>query len=217
VISHLDCLLALRTRLLTLAVATSDAANDLSASATGYARAAGSFLTDGFLVGMEVVPTGFTQTDPGIISAVSATTMTIVGGRTVQAAGDFGLSVGVPPLRAWENVTLTPAAYRWFIEEEYLPGPSAQITLGALGEIETLPQYIVKCYGTSGHGAGALYTVAKFVLALFPPRLSLTAGTDTLRVRTNPAPYRGQLLPGPAGFAVVVCTIPLSLRSPNTL
>jgi hypothetical protein len=50
--------LALRGRVLTLSVATTGTTS-LAATATGYTRAAGSFVTDGFKPGMEVLAAGF--------------------------------------------------------------------------------------------------------------------------------------------------------------
>lgn len=216
-------MLALRARALGVVVTTT---GDITMSAYsntdgtgGYARTTGSFITDGFAKGMELVPHGFTQADPGVIVSVSALSLGILGGRSAQTAGSGrSLIVGFPTFRVFENIAFTPIAGRWFVEEDYIPGPAEQITLGPNGIIETLPIYMLKLYGLQGHGITALYRMAAALLALFPPRTSfvMTNG-DTLTVRTNPAPYQSQLIPGEPGWSVVVVTIPCRARSTNTI
>lgn len=216
-ISHHAALVALRTQALALSVATTGSAT-LAATATGYTRASGSFVTDGFKVGMEFTPTGFAVNASHVITAVAATTITTADTIAVEvAAGSRTLAAGLPALRAWENVAFTPTGGRWYVDEDYLPGPSAQETLGSRGQVEALPMYVLKLYGTAGHGPEALYAVADALLTAFAPRTGLTLSTgDTLQVRTNPAPYRSQLLPAPqGGWSVVTITIPGRVRSAN--
>ena len=72
-IDHLAALLALRGRALTLSVATTGSTS-LSATTTGYARAAGSFITDGLVVGAEITASGFTtpaNNGQGVVTAVT--------------------------------------------------------------------------------------------------------------------------------------------------
>lgn len=69
----------------------------LSATSTGYARAAGSFLADGFAVGMLVSGAGFTtpgNNAPKVLTAVGALTMSAPGCSaegplTATLNGDF--------------------------------------------------------------------------------------------------------------------------------
>lgn len=210
--------LACRNRLLSLALATTGSTT-LAATATGYSRAAGSFVTDGFVVGQEVTPAGFTQTTPAVLDAVSALTLTVRGGRDVEASGaGRTLSVGLPAFREWENVQLKPDGNRWRVKESYLPGPASQITLGSGGEIEGEPMYVVTLYGIQNTGPSALNKMADAVLALFPPRypLSLSNG-DVVRVRSDEAPYAGQITHSDIpGLAAVLVTIPLRIRSANS-
>lgn len=218
-ISHTAALIALRTQALTLSVCTTGATT-LTATTGGYSRAdGGSFLTDGFAVGMEITPTGFAANTVDVLTGVTATTLTTRNARAAETgAAGRTIAVGLPALRAWENVDFTPTAGRWFVDEDYLPGPAEQITLGALGAIETLPQYVLKLYGTANAGASALYKVADALLALFAPRRTLTLSTgDTIAVRTSPAPYRGQLLPAESGWSLIAVTVPLRSRSANTI
>lgn len=236
-IDHLAAVLALRARALDAFVVSTGLTTEkgwpllteagaiivtdcgLSAVAAGYERTTGSFITDGFAVGQEVTPVGFTDTSTGVITSVTALALGIAGGRTAEATStDKALYVGLPTVRAWENLDLTPTGGAWYIDEDYLPGPVQQITLGALGTVETLPQYVLKLYGLAGVGIRPLYKAADALLDAFPPRLNLTLSTgDQLIVRTNPAPYRGQLLTVEGGWAVIPITIPLVVRSANIL
>lgn len=216
-ISHRAARLALRGKLLTLAVCTTGSTT-LEATATGYARAAGSFLTDGFAVGAEVAPTGFTQTATGVITALTALTMTISGGRTVQAAGAARtLSVGLPAMRAWENVAFTPTAGAPYVTEQYVPGPGKKISLGPLGELEYLPLFAPHVHVPSGVGPEAGDAYADALLTLFAPETSITLANSTLRVRGDVAPYSGQLLQSAPGFATIPVNVPLRLRTANAI
>lgn len=222
-LDHTAALLALRARALTLVVCTTGSTT-LSATSTGYARSSGSFVADGFRVGMEVTGAGFSTSGNNgaaegqrVITAVSALAITCAGTTTESAGSGKTLSVGLPAQRAWENVALTPVAGRGFLEEEYLPGPAAQVTLGARGQVEVFPTYVLKLYGLADRGAAALYASADALLALYPPRYPLTLSTgDVLTVRTAPAPYRSQLQSVGSGWSLVVLTIPCRARSANS-
>lgn len=225
-IDHSANRLALRSLALTLSVATTGSTT-LSATATGYARASGSFITDGFVAGMEAVPAGFPQTTPGLIDNVTATTMTIRGGRTVATANSGrSLSVGLPAIRFFGNrkprengVEIdSPKQGRWFVEEDYVPGPTRKVTLGALGEVEAFPSYFVKLYCPENTGTLAMDALTAALLDLYAPTtsLSVTAG-DSLTVRTDPAPSLSQLLPGPPGWAFQSVQVPCRARSRNLI
>lgn len=217
-IDHRAALLALRTKALTTSVVTTGSAT-LTATATGFTRASGSFVTDGFLVGMEVTGTGFTlsaNNGAHVVTAVATLTLTC-SATSAESAATATLAVGLPSARAWENIDFTPTAGAWYVEEDYLPGPAAQVTLGNYGQVETFPTYVLKLYGPSKVGVGALYALADAVLDAFVPRTAMTLSTgDTLVVRTDPAPFRGQLLQADGGWAVVSVTVPCRSRSPNT-
>lgn len=191
----------------------------LSATANGYARLSGSFVTDGYMVGMEVQPTGFTQTDPGVISAVSASALTILGGRTVQAAATGRtLDVGVPALRAWENVALRPTSGQHYIEESYVPGTSKLWTFRAQGgQCEETGLYVLRWYGLSGHGPDGLRACVDALKALFAPGTSFTITGGIIRVRTDIGPWAGEIRRLDGGWAVVTLTIPWLARSTNVI
>ncbi len=209
--------LALEARIRTVVVATTGLVT-LAATATGYTRSTGSFLTDGFAAGMEVVPAGFTQTDAGVITNVDDLTMTINGGRTIQGAGaGRSLIAGLPQLRAWENVELEPVSGRPYFEGDYVPATRDLRTVPAAGGItEDTGIYVVKWYGIAGTGLLALSRAANALLALFKPGDVLALVDSTaLRIREKPGPWRGQARADAPGWAVVTVTIPWRLYSTN--
>lgn len=212
---HRTARLALRSKLLTLSVCTTGDTT-LEATTSGYARASGSFLDDGFAPGMEVTPSGFTQADTGVIEAVTALTMTIVGGRDVEASGaSRNLSVLLPSARAWENVEHTPTQGVPYVTEEYLPGPSAQYGIGQSNETELNPSYLPRIHVPARLGSGAADAYADAILILFAPKATVTMAGARFMVTTRPGPFRGQLLQSSPGFAMVPVTIPLILRYPG--
>lgn len=212
---HRVARLALRAKLATLSVCTTGSTT-LAATATGYTRASGSFLDDGFAPGVELTPAGFTQTTTAVVEAVTALTLTVVGSRTVEsAASGRTLSVGLPSSCAWENVEFTPAAGVPYLTEEYLPGPSVQYGIGQSNETELLPTYLPRVHVPAGFGAGAADAYADAILTLFAPKTAITLAGARLHVTTRPGPFRGQLLQSSPGFAMVPVTIPLLLRYPG--
>ena len=216
-IDHLANLLALRALATSLSVATTGVTT-LAATATGYTRAAGSFTADGFAVGMEVVPSGFAANTPGVVTEVTALSLAVDGGRSAEAAAPGRmLVVGLPALRAWENIDFEPELERWYVEEDYVPGPVRTMTVGERGVIEGDPQYVLKLYAPQGRGVTALYGLADGLLRVFAPHTALPLPSgDELRVRGNPAPYRGQLV-AREGRALVVVTVPLRVRTLNVI
>lgn len=230
-------LLALRARLLTLSVATTGAVS-LSATASGYARVTGSFKTNGFKKGMEVNATGFInaanngpsvvrevadltlEVDKEVVDAATGLTTGLLSHGTVVevAGGGRQLLAGLPRSRAWENVNFEPNTGVPYVEEDYLAGPNDLQTVGPGGRVEALPMYVIRVYANAGSGIGALYRYARALLDLFPPKQSIAlASGDPLRVRGQPAPFRGQLLPDNPGWSVVPVTIPLRLETVNAL
>lgn len=216
-LNHLALIEALRTRLLSTVVATTGSTT-LTATETGFSRATGSFITDGFTPGMEVVPAGFTNNSVTIARAVTALLLT-TDARAAQAEGSGrSLSVGIPVLRSWENTEIGRLAQRWYIREDYIPGPAVRATGGVFGEFEHYPMYILHLEGLANVGIQALYTVADAILRNFPPTLafSLSDG-DIVYVSSDAAPYRGQAQNSYPGTVETTITIPLVGRTHNTI
>jgi hypothetical protein len=212
-----DAQLALRARLLTLEVCGTGTTS-LGTTANTYTRSSGSFVSDGFAVGMEVTPTGFTDTDPAIITAVAALSLTVDAELTIDAeAPGRNLMVGLPELRAWDNTALEPEGGRPYIEEQMIPGGASLLSFPSSGgEKEDTGLYVIRWYGKANTGLSAIGKPADALLSLFAPGTVLTVGTDVaLRIRTDVAPYRGQMQADLPGWSVVTVTIPWKLSSIN--
>lgn len=233
-IDHEATQLALRTKLLALEVITTGATT-LAATATGYTRSSGSFLTQGFKPGMEILAAGFSNASSngrGVVTSVATSTLTVTAydvtytngeltatGRTLavdSAAAGRTISVPLPAITAWENIKAQPLTGAPFVEEQYLPGPTAQITIGPLGDIEITPQYQVQIHVPEGYGIGAARKYTDALITLFAPRTAITVGADTARVRTDTGPFTGQLIRSRAGWVVTPVTFPLRLRTANS-
>jgi hypothetical protein len=214
-IDNTAILILCRTTLLGITVRTTGVTT-LTATGNGYTRAAGSFITDGFVPGQEVVPVGFTTNTVGIIKKVEALTLTTEGRRNAEtAATDRSLTVGIPPYRAWDNVAFDPklAEGRWYVEEEYFPGPQYRISATPQGEFEHTPTYVIKYYGLPNEASIALYAIGLATLLAFKPGKSLgTIDGRSLDVREDVAPAYGAIVNLP-GRAILTVNIPLRVRS----
>ena len=208
---------ALRTHLRTLAVCTTGSTT-LEATATGYARPSGSFLTEWFRVGMEVTPTGFTTTARSTITAVTATNLTTSTAPSVQTAGaGRTLAVGLPASVAWENVAHErPNPPAPFLIEQYLPGPMAGITMGTRGLLEVLPIYVLTLTTAPKIATDALDGYGTALLVHFAPGtpIPLDSG-EFFTVRHDPAPFLGQVLSDGIGTRMTL-SIPLRHRTINS-
>ncbi len=212
-----DVHLALRAQALAVVVCTTGTMA-LSATSTGYARLAGSFVTDGFMAGMEVTPTGFTQTTPGIITAVAALTLTISGGRTVQASGGGrALAVTVPAVRVFENLEPTEAGVilpdvitgRPYVEEEFAPATQRLTTNSPRGVVELTGLYLLTWAGLANYDAIAIRRCVDALLTAFPPMQAFTLADGSIaRVRGDVAPWARQITTRPGGWAASILTIP---------
>ncbi len=191
----------------------------LSATATGYNRAAGSFVTDGLVVGQEITPAGFAANTVDTLTAVTATDLTVRTARAVEAvAGGRTISVELPALRAWENVDLIPVTGRPYLEEDYVPATNTLITLPAFGgQVQEDGLYVLKVYGPTNVGVSALRKTVDALKALFAPGTAITAGSNVVRVRTDTSVQTGQVIPIASGFACLVLTVPWRARSANVI
>lgn len=235
-LDHVAVQQALRTRLGTIVVATTGAMS-LSATATGYARAAGSFVTDRFAVGMEVRGNGFVNAvnnGVGVITRVAPLALTVSmvvvtvtnGVRSVTrpanvaeaAAGGRTLTVGLPQFAAWENVGFTADTGIPYWDEQYVRGPNALNTIGPQGRIIGEPMYLPRINVQSDTSIEAASRYLDAIINVFPPgdKIVLASG-DVIEIRADQAPYGGQLLPNGNGFSGLLCTVPLRVRSINSI
>ena len=216
-IVHREIHMAARARALTVQVCTTGSTT-LAATGSTYTRAAGSFVTDGFKVGMEVTPAGFSDTARRTITDVTAAVMTVNGTPTAQgAAAGRTLSAGMPQGFVAENIAYTPIAGTPYVAESYLPGGMTKHALGAFGNLEALPTYVLQLWGPTETGIGALSDLADALLEHFAPTTPLTlANGDVARVRSDVAPSLSPRTSPAAGWSVITLSIPLRLYTANS-
>jgi hypothetical protein len=219
-------ILALRARLLATTIATTGSTT-LSATATGYARTTGSFLTENFARGMEITSVaGFsvsgnnqaTTAQGRVITDVTATAITCTGCSTDAAASGRTITVGIPFCRALEEVAFTPVAPFPYIEEEFVPATAEVRTIPvATGYAEDTGLYLVKWYAPSGNGL-SLRKCAKEVLDRFTSSTTFTlADGTTLRVTARPGPRASQPTRISGGWSYVLIEVPYLGESINAV
>jgi hypothetical protein len=221
-------LTACRTRLLGTTVATTGS-TALSATASGYVRAAGSFLDDGFAVGHEItLATGFsgsannqaTTAQGRVVTGVTATVLTCAGNSTESAGSGKTVTVGIPFKREWDGVLLERASGFPYISDRWVPATHNIITFPAQsGQAEERGLYVVTWFGLSGKGTDAIRSGVDAIKARFTPGTTLTLSDgDVLRIRGSDAgPQAGQIIPIDGGWSYCQLTIPWIARSANVV
>jgi hypothetical protein len=222
--------LALRNRALAVVVATTGVTS-IAATSTGFTRAAGSFVTDGFAVGMELLAAGFaTAGNNGykVVTSVSALALGVASLTTMAteaAGGNESLIAGLPEGRAFDNVAFDPQSFagRPYVEEDFLPGPSGLLGQRNGGLVTETGLYVLKLYGLSGKDVAAIRKTINALKALYAIGTQLTAGAHVLHVGTLNAgptsggPYAGQILPQGDGRSVCALTVPWYALSINSI
>lgn len=220
-IDHGALHLALRARAETLSVCTTGSAT-LAATATGYTRAAGSFVTDGFKEGMEINPSGFTNAvnnERAIVTRVEALTLTVRESRITEAsASGRTIAVGLPEDRADENVAFEPDSAFPYIEEDYVRGPRDMISMPYNnGYIRETGMYSLNWYFLPDYDSFAIHKCVDALLALFTPGTTLTADGETVHVSGQPGPSATQPEPDGEGWVVVSIDIPFYAVTTNAV
>lgn len=78
--------------------------------------------------------------------------------------------------------------------------------------------YNLRIYVPANVGIDGALQYADSLLTLFAPGTEITVGSgSTLTVRGDVAPFVGQMMQADAGFAVVPVTVPLRLRTANSI
>lgn len=218
-----DLQIALRLRLLGVELATTGSTT-LAATTTGYTRASGSFLTDGFRVGMEVTPAGFSDTNVRVITAVSALQMLVnsthtAGAPTAQTA-DAGrtLTAYLPALREYDNDAFTPVTKRAYLAEEMVPAAATLLSASADGgTLQQTGLYVLRLYGVGDTGHLAIRAMSDAILARYAPGTSLSVSGGTAYVRSDLAPFAGPLRRVDGGWSLCVLSIPWQAFSRNAI
>jgi hypothetical protein len=220
VIDHGAAALAFRNRILTLSVATTGSTT-LSATALGFARASGSFITDGFYQGMEVAGTGFSSANNAakVITGVTAQFLTIAGGCTAQSAtAGRTLTVGVPSHRTWTNKDFTKVAGYPYSLGVYSPSTKKLTAFPAQGgSVTQTGEYVFTYYALQGCDEVGIWKFTGAIEALFTPGTTFTAGSHTIRVSTESSTEVGDIMPLGDGWSTVQVKIPWWAMSINAV
>jgi hypothetical protein len=218
-----DLQIAMRLRLLGVVLATTGSVT-LAATATGYTRTSGSFLTDGFRVGMEVTPAGFSDAQTRVITAVSALQLRVntqhaAGAPTPQgAAAGRTLTAQLPALREYENDAFTPVPGRPYLSEELVPGGATILSAVADGgRTQETGLYVLRCYGVADTGHLAMRAMTQGILARYTPGTPIAVSGGTAYVRGVTAPFAGPLRRVDGGWVLSTITIPWQAFSVNAI
>jgi hypothetical protein len=192
----------------------------MSVASGKFTRASGSFLTDGFAAGMELLSAGFSTANNGrfVVQSVTATTVTVTGVLSNQASGSGrSLTVGIPILRALENTEFEPVSGRPYWREEFVPATTSQVHYPADGGmVEETGIYFGKYYGLKGKGSLAIRRTMQALKESFAPGTELvTSAGDAVRIRGRPGPTTGQILPLEGGWSVCTISVPWRAYSEN--
>lgn len=222
--SHEDIQTALREYLKTLLVCEAEAVDELTplslgASAAGFTRNdGGSFLDDGFCVGMEVVSGDYTKSanqGPKMITAVSSTLITCSGCAVEAPAEGRTLEVGLPQSRSWENVAFERQIGVTHVVEQYVPGPESAPAFP--NDMELRPMYFPQIFVPAGKDITAGSRYADALRRHFTPKTKIAVGNgDYIRGRADAATSVGQRNNSIPGFSMVPVTIPLRVRTQIT-
>lgn len=187
----------------------------LSATASGYARATGSFVDDGFVIGMEVTPVGFDANVVDVVTEVSALELRTATPHAAEGAASGRLLAAWLPRRRAFGGTLDPVAGQSSMRFEYVPATHAAIagngssTLG----IDT-GLYVVTMIAPTEHGEELFDATLQPLLDACTPGTKLLAGAQVVSVPWNPSARRGQVLPyAIAGLSYAQATIPWTAQS----
>jgi hypothetical protein len=220
-LDHIAAQEALRTLAETLVVARTGTMS-LGASTSGYTRASGSFVTDGFAAGMEITPVGFPTNAPVIVKSVAPLLLsTVTPLAAVSAAGSRSIIDTIPADREWENTQnpgTTTVATRPKISDQWVPATSS--STGAPSRISTVTDtglYVLTWFGLGNKGKLALRSEIQALKELYPPGLKIPVGDADLRITGNPGPLAGQLIPLDNGYTAVTLRIPWRAVSANVI
>ena len=78
--------------------------------------------------------------------------------------------------------------------------------------------YVIGLHGVPNTGLTAIASYADGLLTLFAPGTEIVADNgDILRVRSDAGPFRGQLVNEEPGWAFIPVTVPLRVRTTNSI
>ena len=145
--------------------------------------------------------------------------MTTVDTGAVQLALR-GLALACPQLpaaRAWATRELKRTQGTAYVEEDFQPQPGQLYGSRLGGTVNGRGLYLLRVFYPSMTDLPVITTTLDALLASYPPGKPVTIATAgvSLRVRENPTPWRGGLLPGGEGFSLCVLTVAWETYSQN--
>lgn len=188
--------LGIRARVLATVVASTGSIT-LTATTSGYTRDAGSFITDGFVVGLEVTPLGFSANTVDVIDSVTDLTITTKRARAAQASGaGRSLTAYLPQTHALngDTVQLRPGYPAW--REEFVPAPPETITMSPNGgRTNDSGLYFATLILGQEYGDLAMDAMTSAILARFTSGTQIAADDAVLWVPWRNGASPGQLKP----------------------
>lgn len=184
---HTNLVSAIRERLIATVKATTGSVATLSVTGSVIARSSGSFVTDGFGQGDEIVVAGFTtgaNNGRALITSMTATTLTVDKSFTTEAAGGSRTVIaGIPVGRAYEGEAFVPAGGptlgQPYISDAYNVLPSEQVGIGSGGLEAHNMQAIFGLFYPVSCGRLAISRMAGLLRTRFRPGTPLFYGGES--------------------------------------
>lgn len=176
---------ALETHLCALSLATTGPSSDVSATATGYQRAAGSFLDDGFLVGDTLQPAGFADNRMGAVLAVSASILVVDRHVEAEAAGPaVSLTATIPERRKFEGQPFQKPKDRPWLRAALRPAGAPLVAWGTGGILRHHGSFQVELFEPvdSGRGIARVERMAAALRSHFKAGSGLSHGAVQVRL-----------------------------------
>lgn len=178
---HTSMVSAFRAALMAIVKATTGNRTDMSITGGNtFNRAAGSFLTDGFSIGDEIVATGFSGSP--IVAYIKTVTalaiVTVSGGLTnIGSGASCAIVAGVPNSRAWDTETYSPRIGTAYVTDAYNFPSSDAVGIGGFEQHRI--QGIFTFYYPQANGRLPLSKMAGLVRATFKPKGGLYYAGDS--------------------------------------
>jgi hypothetical protein len=175
---------ALETHLAGTELLSTGTRGDLAASATGYVRASGSFVADGFRPGDTVRPDGFADTRPAIVLAVSDLALVVDRDVTPEAAPPAAsLAVILPERRRFEGQPFVRPKNKPWLRAGLRPAAAPLVAFGGGGLVRQEGAFVVELFEPvdAGRGLARIERLAAGLRARFAPGQRLSRDGHVVR------------------------------------
>lgn len=176
---------ALETHLCALRLADTGPRTDIAATATGYQRAAGSFLDDGFQVGDTVQPSGFADTAAAIVIALSDSVMVVDRKVTPESAGAaVSLAATIPERRKFEGQPFQKPKDKPWLRAALRPAGAPLVAWGSGGLLRHHGSFLVELFEPvdSGRGLARIERLSAALCAHFKAGRAVLHGAARVRI-----------------------------------